>query len=1727
MNPYSQLHLMQQAGANQFIPGLGMMSPQSGGAAQLQAMAKAYGSSIPGETMVDTSPMAGLGYSGPGSGLVNFAGNMMLMPMMQNSGMMPMGNAASYPQARRQNQFQNMQQEVTGNIASGDADSIFRTMRGAAAMSGMPMNADQTEAARSFATTIANAGPAVEMFMPGVLDAVSGETGSIQSMASQVMSANRYRLDSASGNLGFSADSNTKLVEGLFEDMFNADNLTSMQGLRAGDMGSLYKRLSSEGLAGPSGSVRDRTISAIQDIQGKGGSQGLTDIAQDMNVNLDDLGGLSNAQLSELRQSSTAVSDQMTESDTDRISSQLQGYVKSLSAIREVFGENGNPNAPIPELIGALEALTNNKMQQFDASRLNTMVRDMQSLSQSSGKSIDQLTAMQQNNIANINSMTGFGGEHFAGASTNYGVTTGQAFQQVGGATGFGALSRDEAEAGAQSLFNRSMDSVMANTLGTLGRIEETGGIQDNAAGRDLKAALAAVRSGGEFYTDDNGTQRRTPRREQEFRSFMQKGAVEGMGVSDFNMMLGQEFANREQLAGDEDLQRGAVRQQFFAFEEKVNSRQGAAGTVLNSSALQGIAPGADREAASRDLTAAATSAMFALTPEEFAAENLRRQAMVDALQSESAGIAGLDLTDVQSRQLADQIYGKSNDIAMERTGQGTLAIMQMQGRSVSNAQRSAEARATALAGRNEAMTAMGPKGAGMQRLFTAIQKQGDKGEKADLTTLMGDLFGAESLDSDDLSDNMQRVSDLNKKSEEISAQLDGAPPEERRRLEKEVAQVNEDLAKATADLQDEGRRLGIVNVEGEFNRSDVNRTREARREISSRTDRSAIRDYLKSSAKVTDEDITEAADSKLTADDFTAMAEAAQEDDRELLGSITDEMILGDSTAQYAQGVYGEAQKELAESMREQVTESQESGRITEAAAIQNARESKADYNRNLDNYYEEFDPLVGKTFGGINDKHVKEKVLRNRKAEEADELLSVSREDVEERMELMDEDKLKPLAADATPVDKLQRQTELDSRMSDEDFDSAIDEMQTNGADENLIEERKRLRNQRKKVKFEQAQDQLIAENGLIATGVLDEDETLRDADLDLDDADISDEARDMLMSGDTTQQREALTQIARDKRRGKLFSGDSDKSEINQQDVRGVADNLAQLDASADEYLRDSDAIMRGGQSGLDAANDYQEARKDLQSVANRYSVEKGELGAGELLAKGVDLGEVTDAANKEFEGMDASEKDAAFKKVNEAIAGSDELKERFGDRIDASDEDAFKEAYAAVRAGEEQQNLDDIRSRLDSAAKGMESGAETDYRNILQVSSEQTEAAKELFGKDAKVSAAQARAYDLLKGQGELGDDPDKNKERVNEVAADLEAMQGMSDSAAADLDKISMADRSAAASYEKSSLKSTMTKEEYMAAVRGETDISSLKMFDDDEQLTDANRDVEQKKSLELKIKNKERMIASSLGGKNVQAETQLKSLKGQLGEVQGRIDTARDGMSEEDYRMKLSQQSDVKKLESRSEKMSNLEGDSDLLDTRSLLTDEAADEASKLGEAGNATDTLLSAIGFSKDDDGRDLAKADGFGGSEENVRMVADELKKLETVSDDFGDTGLQKLESITEKYSAAGHSSSKKDALAKELGMGREDLDSMMDRTDFMDLDKEGDQFTGKSSDSEALSEMFKSVEDKDLETEIKEEEDRTMRLTGTLEVVGEVISGQATFNDVSGTSNATGAL
>jgi hypothetical protein len=148
--------------------------------------------------------------------------------------------------------------------------------------------------------------------------------------------------------------------------------------------------------------------------------------------------------LTSLRQDK-GVQARLSKSDAKQVSDQLSGYVSSLSAMREVFGENGDPNAPVPKLINALKGLTSGQMQRFDPAQLNTMVRDMQALSQVSGKSVDQLLAMTETaNALNTRMLRG-NGVSFNPTSTNVGVTTGMAFAQEGGATGFGALNREQA----------------------------------------------------------------------------------------------------------------------------------------------------------------------------------------------------------------------------------------------------------------------------------------------------------------------------------------------------------------------------------------------------------------------------------------------------------------------------------------------------------------------------------------------------------------------------------------------------------------------------------------------------------------------------------------------------------------------------------------------------------------------------------------------------------------------------------------------------------------------------------------------------------------------------------------------------------------------------------------------------------------------------------------------------------------------------------------------------------------------------------------------------------------------------------------------------------------------------------------------------------------------------------------------------------------------------------
>lgn len=82
--------------------------------------------------------------------------------------------------------------------------------------------------------------------------------------------------------------------------------------------------------------------------------------------------------------------------DASRTSSRLKDYAASIAAVRDIFGDNGNPNAPMPALMAALDQLTQGGMGAMDPKRTATTLRQMQTMARETGTGMQQMAAMSQ-----------------------------------------------------------------------------------------------------------------------------------------------------------------------------------------------------------------------------------------------------------------------------------------------------------------------------------------------------------------------------------------------------------------------------------------------------------------------------------------------------------------------------------------------------------------------------------------------------------------------------------------------------------------------------------------------------------------------------------------------------------------------------------------------------------------------------------------------------------------------------------------------------------------------------------------------------------------------------------------------------------------------------------------------------------------------------------------------------------------------------------------------------------------------------------------------------------------------------------------------------------------------------------------------------------------------------------------------------------------------------------
>lgn len=1751
-----QLQLMQEA-SQVGMPGMmpGLYAPATtGGIGMLTQLSNQYAPPIAGNTLPDVSPLAPLNLQQYGlfGMLAGVAGNTVLSNMMTQQGLLPIGNAGSYLQAYRTREHLNMRQQVSQSVASQDAEGIYRTIRGAAALAGQPFNREQQQAARNVADTAAQYMPALAMFAPEMADAISGERGSVQAMATQMLEANRYRIDPLTGQMGYGKEANTDMVNQVFSTMFADDNMARMRGLRAGDIGQLYRQLAPEGLAGPTGGLRERTIQTLQRAREEG--LDVTAMAKEQGVDLapgQNLESLSNAELSKLRQSE-GVKTRLSQSDARQITDQLQGYVASVSAMREVFGENGNPNAPVPQLINALKALTSGQMQKFDANQLNTMVRDMQAMSQLSGKSIDQLVAMNQFANASNTQILGQYGVHFNPAATNIGVTSGMAFSERGGATGFGALNREQAEQASMSMFSRGMGSQMSNALGALKQIEDAGGFANNEAGREMTAVMAAARSGASNYTfvDDagNSVTRRVPTREGEFRDIVRRGAIEGMDTGNFNQMLGDRTSNLRALSTDSELQMAPFRQQ--AAELNRLSGQVVGNRLKGNVEIQNqIADPVERNRVSRAMGQAAVDALDNLSADQYQDTKLRNNTVADAIMAEAAS-NGVTLTREQALNIATNAASSRETLLRSRTGMDATAYAQTMGKQVREGREDKQAMVTARAGLNEAMSGLGPKGSITQRLFTALQKQGDRGVDANLNTLLGDMFAADMGQAvEKLSPVMQDVQARKNEIEQLTSQLEGAAPEDRAKISEQIRTKTKELNAKVTETRDLANSLGIVDKENEFNRADVAAGRVAARELEQLDRMSQVRS-MAVTGSVSDAERVAAGKTKITDADLKTMAvmdrqkaltDAEKMADREAISeeelrARVDKQVREDPNNK--QGYFtGPSNEALAQKVEDEFKRQRENIMSPEAKAVYDeairnnatpelARKRVQDFLKGkvgtVDQIAARRREVLGAdaTLNDIADPAARDAIIRSRRA---------NRDFIPSNEQI------------GTRMDEMRKRNEGQAKKTQEEIDKLT------------VEEKNNYLKNEQELKT-RAEDQLLAEGQLKSLGQLGEKESLMDDPAKL--ASLPPELRDKLVKA-KPEDRAKLVFEHIDKQQQEQFYG-KDAEEVTKkrelaraqmaqaegkETAKETEKNLAVLSDKRREYLSDAKAISQGGARGMLAVKQSQKAEEELQTLANRYY--GGSV--GNMLASG---------------GLAMDEK--GLTKAREELANmTDEQREEVAARLKAEGRDIgggknVNEAqylnYLALKAR-------DAKKSMVEAHEGMAGAAEQTYASLLRPTDETRAKADKMFeGKSTEAQAAGLQALEsaaMLKNvkldqagldtkdiasrlaAGEKIDTSKMTPEQkaLVDMAQGMRGLTGLSKEQIGALESMAKADT---LDVKQNAEKLGVSEADYKAMMRGEKDVDpNLRMFDNAADLKAARADEQLLADKKTRLARVEKTLLSN--PESDAAKKERDRLKGEIEQAEGRkadrmeklgLDI-NDADDVKKYNTRLQNQGQVDLLEKRREDylakrkelsdkgMSKEEIDTQLGTMTELekSSQAMAKEAKEKDLGSEAMNKLADAFGIQSVDERKAFkSKADlGTDSNKRNVQMltnVLDQVDKLEMQGQDGQKlTKVEKLDQLIDQYAEAKTPQQKKE-LAAKYKMSGDQLDRMMQQTEFLDA-----AGADKKLDEKRLTEGLKSVSGRNIEEEVKKEQERTIRITGgTIEVKGDIV-GTANVGELAG--------
>jgi hypothetical protein len=420
---------------------------------------------------------------------------MVLNPMLQQHFMGPQGYTAvgvghgvNPWQVLRGRQFHENRMALLQSQTLRDGQAIGRVFQGIAALPGV----DQTPANIASAARMGGALAGALPYLAGTpfedaIDSLAGRRGSTTVMASRMAPSLLQRFDPVTGRMGTTAAGAQAFASSMANDLFASPH-ESYGGLSAGEMGGVFNEMSNRGL------IRTGTAgSATRDVRSIIG--GLDDKERSLlkqRTGIDYKAGQTlSAEDIEKAKIDPQIVDKLRQVDFTRNKEALKEMGKAMSAMKDIFGENGNPDAPIPTIMAGLEAMTGGQLRnRLGRGNLGQQIRETYNVAKLSGIGLGQMQSVMAEGFAKAQ-MFGVGNEYGAMAAHDS-----LAFMGAMRGNTIDGWNSKSAEQLAQSMTSRKVafgKSQWGNNMGLLLRLGELGGFQQGSQAAQL---LEDVKSG-------------------------------------------------------------------------------------------------------------------------------------------------------------------------------------------------------------------------------------------------------------------------------------------------------------------------------------------------------------------------------------------------------------------------------------------------------------------------------------------------------------------------------------------------------------------------------------------------------------------------------------------------------------------------------------------------------------------------------------------------------------------------------------------------------------------------------------------------------------------------------------------------------------------------------------------------------------------------------------------------------------------------------------------------------------------------------------------------------------------------------------------------------------------------------------------------------------------------------------------------------------------------------